>query len=256
MKRTSLQYGYSKMYGQGIMDRASRAQKAAKAIAILKDAMQGLQEADLLEIGCSAGYGTVMYAKAFRTVAAIDIDKDAVHEAHQHNRLANVHYMLMDSQQLAFRNDSFEAVVCTHVYEHVPSAVRLMQEVHRVLRPGGSCLFSAGNRLSLIEPHYRLPLLSVVPKSVANWYLRLLGRGTSYYENHLSYWGLKKLVADFTVLDYTPLVAKDPQLFEATDVLTPGSLRHVFAKLIVVAAYWLCPTYLWVLKKPEQSLRR
>jgi len=39
---------------------------------------------------------------------------------------------------------------------------------------------TAGSRLALIEPHYRLPFLSWLPRPLATAYLRLSGRGSSY----------------------------------------------------------------------------
>ena len=57
-----------------------------------------------------------------------------------------------DSQHLPFGEASFDVVNCTHIYEHVPDAARLMDEIFRVLRPGGICFFSAGNRLSYMSP--------------------------------------------------------------------------------------------------------
>jgi SAM-dependent methyltransferase len=131
----------------------------------------------------------------------------------------------------------------------VPDAERLITEIERVLRPGGICFFSAGNRFSLIEPHYKLPLLSVVPKFVAHLYLRILGRGSRYHETHRSYWGLRRLVKKFELTDYTYRVVQNPEKYAADDMLTLGSIKHLFARVFVRVAYFLCPTYLWVLKK-------
>jgi 2-polyprenyl-3-methyl-5-hydroxy-6-metoxy-1,4-benzoquinol methylase len=230
-------------------DAVSRGQKARKAIAILADLEPGLKALDLLEIGCSAGYGTVVYAEAFGSVTGIDIDEPAVAHAQASNARPNARYLVMDSQRTGFPDDCFDAVVCTHIYEHVPDARRLMQEIHRLLRPGGLCFFSAGNRICWNEPHYGLPLLSVMPKFLAHRYLQLLGRGTSYYENHLTYWGLKKLVSGFELIDYTIRAVDDPERFQASDVVRPGSLQQRLARLALSAAYWACPTYLWVLRK-------
>jgi len=232
-----------------MFDAATRGQKARKAVAILRDHRPDLGGLDLLEIGCSAGYGSVVYAEAFRGVTGIDIDEPAVRHAKASNARANVRYLVMDSQSTAFPDASFDAVVCTHIYEHVPDARRLMREIHRLLRPGGVCFFSAGNRLCWMEPHYRLPLLSVLPRFIAHRYLRLLGRGTSYYEKHLTYWGLRKLVSEFELLDYTIRTVEDPVRFHAVEVVRPGSLQQKLSRLAPSAAYWACPTYLWLLKK-------
>jgi hypothetical protein len=84
---------------------------------------------------------------------------------------------------------------------------------------------------------------------LADRYLRLLGRGSSYYENHLTYWGLKQLVSGFERIDYTIRVVEDPVRFQAEDVVRPGSPKQKLSRLLLSLAYWACPTYLWLLKK-------
>jgi len=249
MTEKPLQRGFSQAHPEAQFDAVSRGQKARKAVAIIQDHRGSLRSQELLEIGCAAGYGTVVYAEAFRSVTGIDIDEPAVRHAIRNNPRANARYLVMDSQRTAFADACFDAVACTHIYEHVPDANRLMREIHRLLRPGGVCFFSAGNRLTLIEPHYGLPLLSVIPKFMAHAYLRLLGRGAFYYENHLTYWGLKELVSGFEVLDYTIKAVEDPVRFHAADVVRPGSFAQKIWRLLLPVVYWACPTYLWLLKK-------
>ena len=53
------------------------------------------------------------------------------------------------NQPLPFRNDSFEIVGAYDVLEHVGDLVRVVEEVHRVLRPGGV--------LQVTTPHYSSP---------------------------------------------------------------------------------------------------
>ena len=249
MDNNNLQLGFSKLYGASVFDRESRKQKAQKALAILEDRLGDISRLDALDIGCSAGNSTIWYAQRFRHVVGADIDAAAVGHAYRHNRAPNIDYYVMDAQRLSFADNSFDVVICTHIYEHVPDASKLLREIGRVLKPRGVCYFTAANRLSLIEPHYRLPLLSVVPKRVSHAYLRLLNRGKFYYENHLTYWGLRRLVAGFDLDDYTMRVVKDPERFRAMDVIAPGSLKQKFSLLLLKTAYWLCPTYLWLLIK-------
>jgi SAM-dependent methyltransferase len=137
----------------------------------------------------------------------------------------------------------------------VPDARALLDEIYRVLRPGGACFFAAGNRFVLIEEHYHLPLLAAIPKRLAHHYIRWAGKADYYYENHLSYWSLKKLVARFDVVDYSRRVVADPERFHATDMIAPGSLKQRVALAVYDHARWLFPTYLWVLRKPGPPKR-
>lgn len=244
-----LQYGFAERCGDAAYNRIQREKKAAKVITILENAVGQLGSHSLLDIGCSTGFMTHYYARHFGRVVGTDIDLPALHHASELGEQPNLSWSLMDSQQLAFSDQSFDVVTCTHIYEHVPDADCLMSEIYRVLKPSGVCLFSAGNRLSLMEPHYRLPLLSVIPKPMAHVYLKLFRRGDFYYENHLSYWGLKRLVSAFLVDDYTLKVIEAPEKYHAEDVLIPGSRKQWIALAMLRTMYWLCPTYLWILRK-------
>ena len=85
-----------------------------------------------------------------------------------------------DILHLPAADEAFDFVMLNHVYEHVPEAARLFEETFRVLRPGGRAYVTAGNRFALVEPHYRLPLLSWMPAGAADVYVRLTGRGLRY----------------------------------------------------------------------------
>ena len=151
---------------------------------------------------------------------------------------------------LSFPESTFDVVVCTQIYEHVPDAQTMINEIFRILKPGGVCYFAAGNRLNIIEPHYKLPFLSVLPRPLAHIYLKLAGKGNYYHEKHLILYNLKRLVSDFKVHDYTEKIINDPGKYHAEYMLTPGSIKYKIAEFIVTYIYWLCPTYIWILEKP------
>ena len=85
-----------------------------------------------------------------------------------------------DACRLPVRDGVFDLVLLNHLYEHVRDQAGLFREVWRVLAPGGSAYVSAGSRLAVMEPHYRLPFLSWLPRRAADRYLRATGRGETY----------------------------------------------------------------------------
>lgn len=88
--------------------------------------------------------------------------------------------VVADALRLPVRRGSFDFVLLNHLYEHVEDQPGLFREAWRVLRPGGGAYVAAGNVLAVMEPHYRLPFLSWLPRPAADAYLRVTGRGRSY----------------------------------------------------------------------------
>ena len=253
------QHDFSELHPKTMFDELGRLQKARKTVAIILDALRKAgvdpRKTRLLDIGCSTGILTRHYAEYFGRVIGIDIDDGAVEWARQNRAAYNVSYQVGDSMKVPFLTGEFDLVTCTHIYEHVPDAQRMLDEIHRVLRPGGLCFFAAENRLRVWDGHYGLPLVTVLPQPVADLYLRVTGRGRRRYERHRTLWGLKRLVRAFEITDYTRAVVRDPEKFEATDLIWPGSPKQRLANAILSVAPWAFPTYLWILRKPDGEQR-
>lgn len=56
------------------------------------------------------------------------------------NPTADMHF---DIQSIPFESDSFDAILCSHVLEHVPDDRRALAELLRILKPGGWALLQA-----------------------------------------------------------------------------------------------------------------
>lgn len=250
------QHGFSKIHPETMFDERGRLQKARKTVTVLLDAARsaGLDplRTRVLDIGCSTGILTRHYAEFFGEVVGVDIDDGAVDWARSNRAAENVSYRIGDSMDLPFPDGDFEIVTCTHIYEHVPNAQRMLDEIFRVLKPGGVCFFAAENRLRLWEGHHNLPLLSLLPKPLGHLYVRLAGKGDRFYETHHTVWGLRRMVRRFEIIDYTRPVVRDPARYEATELIRPGTLKQRVALAVLAAAYWAFPTYLWILRKPEK----
>lgn len=250
MANDGYQHGFSELYPGIMYDVELRQQKARKLLAVLDDHFPGeLNDLSVLEIGCSTGIVSNMLSKRFRSVQGIDIDEKAIEHARENYQSSNLRFSIQSGVHTEFPDNSFDLVVCTHIYEHVPDARQLLAEIYRVLKSGGVCYFAAGNRLKIVEAHYNLPMLSIIPKPLAHLYLRLLKKGTFYYENHLTFWSLRSLVSRFKIVDYTLRIVEDPQKFYATEMINHGTLKQKMYIWILKQAYWICPTYIWLLCK-------
>ncbi len=249
------QAGFSRLYPDAAADRASRERKARTLVAVLADFLGGvdaLRTKKVLDVGASNGVMDTILAGACGHVTGIDIDGEAIQAAQAGVTASNLEFHVGDGMALEQADASIDIVICAHVYEHVPDATRLLAEIRRVLKAGGVCYFAAGNRFQWMEPHYRLPLLSVLPRLLAHAYLRLLGRGEHYYEKHLSLPALRRLVRGFTVHDYTARLIRDPARYGVDYMLPPGSLKALAARSVLRFGYGLVPTYIWLLERPAE----
>lgn len=219
----------------------SRTQKAKRILAVLNDSCQGnLNNLSVLDAGCSTGIIDNYLAPNFKELTGIDIDKKAVEFAQKNKHPDNAIFEYGDAMNLQFSNSSFDIVIANHVYEHVPSAEKLFNEIYHVLKPGGTCYLAAVNRLQILEPHYHLPFLSIIPRFLVPF----------YYEKPLTYWQLKRLIAKFNLIDYTGKIIRNPEKFQYQDAIKPKTLKAKILAQIGKFAPWLAPTFIWILKKP------
>ena len=249
------QHDFSSLHGDSMYDKEARERKANTMIRVLSHNFgeENIAQMSLLDVGSSTGIIDNYLSRAFAEVTGIDIDTRAVEHAKKAFANESLHFCTGDAMSLDFPDNSFDVVICSQIYEHVPDARQMMDQIFRVLKPEGVCYFAAGNRLSIEEHHYKLPFLSVIPRPLGHLYLRMTGKGTYYYEKHLSYWGLQSLVASFDIIDYTGKVINDPEGFDVAYMLEPGSRKQKLAQFIVQRLYWLCPGYIWLLKKPGKE---
>lgn len=236
-----------------MLDEAARRRKAAKLIAVLRHALgrddtgpaagtlSGLRA---LDVGCSAGFIADELAEAGADTVGVDIDEGALHRARERFS-PRVEFHLARADALPLPDDSVDVAVFNHIYEHVVDPEAVVAEIRRVLAPTGVLYLGLGNRLGVIEPHYRLPFLSWLPAGApADTFLRLTGRGEHYYERLRTRRGLLRLFSSFDLWDYTLAVLTDPAAF-AGDDLVPGWVGRLPTPLVATAQP-LVPTYIWV----------
>lgn len=233
-----------------LLNRQYKQAKVDKMHSILKDVGAFEKSSGIaLDIGCSAGFFTNGLSKYFDQVIGIDIDLKALEIAEHDNQKNNIQFMIADSLNLPFPDNSMDLVLCNHVYEHVPDAEILFSEIERVLSPEGVCYLGAASRLTFIEPHYHLPFLSWLPKPIAHQYMKITGKGDEYYENLRTYFGVRKLIEKFRVTDYTLEIVDNPDKYHARDMIPKGGMVDKIPMFLWKLFYVLLPSYIFILRK-------
>lgn len=94
----------------------------------------------ILEVGVGTGISLPAYPKHCRVVG-IDLAQGMLLRAKgkiQKNGWNHAEVLGMDALNMCFRADSFDHVMAFHVVTVVPDPVRMMKEIRRVCKPGGT----------------------------------------------------------------------------------------------------------------------
>ena len=103
-----------------------------------------------LDVGCGEGRHTLSaYLKPEVEVVGVDLGMADLRTAHARiDDMANyapegsVLFAQADGLCLPFADASFDRVICSEVLEHIPNYLSLLEEIDRVLKPGGQLCIS------------------------------------------------------------------------------------------------------------------
>ncbi|SPJ16209.1 3-demethylubiquinone-9 3-methyltransferase and 2-octaprenyl-6-hydroxy phenol methylase [Burkholderiales bacterium] len=172
----------------------------------------------VLDVGCGGGILSEAMSARGAKVLGIDLAGKSLQVARLHalESGAEVEYRAISAEELAQEQPAqFDLVTCMEMLEHVPDPARTIESCARLVRPGGTVLFSTINR------NPKSFLLAVVG---AEYVLGLLPRGTHDYARFLRPSELARgarasglEVGDLTGMRYNPLTQRF-SLHRDTDV--------------------------------------
>ena len=233
-----------------LRDCSSRARKAEKILAILRDYLGAdLSGLTCLDLGCYAGLISQQLAQEMAQVMGLDIDLGALSAGQQQVESDNLEFVQATAECLPFGDACFDVVICAQVYEHAPDPEGMMVEIWRVLKDDGVCFFSGPNKLEFTEKHYHLPMLHWLPAPLADAYLRLTGKGTHYDVSPRTYWQLRWMLRRFEIIDYTTAILQEPERYSCTDEIPSSSWIRRIPGWVWERLIWVLPNYNWVLVK-------
>lgn len=206
--------------------------KARRTIKILKNYKN--EDAVLLDVGCATGLTLAFMAKEFKNTSGCDVDQKAIKIAQKRFRKQGLKTKLFvyDGKKLPLRNNSVDIVTSIEVFEHVDRPLVMLAEIYRVLRPDGILHITTANKLWPIEPHFHLPFLSYLPQKLADFYVKVSGKGKDYGNIRLpTYNQFRKAVSHyFRIEDITLEVIRNYRKYE---------LEKERGKIILLSAWFL-----------------
>lgn len=125
----------------------------------------------VLDLGCAGGFMAEALTFKGARVTGIDPASQAIEAARAHAKSIGqpIRYDVGVGEDLPYETESYDAVVCVDVLEHVSDLTKVLSEVARVLKPGGTFLFDTINR-------NRVSRFGTI--TLAENILRLLPKGT------------------------------------------------------------------------------
>jgi ubiquinone/menaquinone biosynthesis C-methylase UbiE len=94
----------------------------------------------ILDLGSGIGYfSELLYAYASR-VKGMDLEPENVRTAKE--LYPDIDFLAADAVSLPFKDASFNKILCTEVLEHIQNDTSAIQELSRVLKPGGFALIT------------------------------------------------------------------------------------------------------------------
>jgi SAM-dependent methyltransferase len=111
---------------------------------------------DVLEVACGTGQGLGLLRSRAAHVYGCDLSPENLAVAREGN--GNVQPLVRaDAQVLPFASASLDAVILLEAIYFLPSSRKFMEEMRRVLRPGGWCIMSSINKDCVeFNPHHSL----------------------------------------------------------------------------------------------------
>ena len=129
------------------------------------------KSANILEIGCGAGFMTTALAKRGFAVEAIDHAQEMIDLTIEHARQMGIGHRINactgDIHELSYGNQSFDLIVALGVIPWLHDSQKALNEITRTIAPGGYIILSMDNvsrATTLLDPYTFPPLARIRTK--------------------------------------------------------------------------------------------
>lgn len=97
---------------------------------------------NILEIGIGMGMDLKQYLKGGTICHGIDLTEGSVEQTRKHLNMYGLkaNLQVMDAEDMKFDDNTFDLVYCFGVLHHTPDTQKAIDEIYRVLKPGGKVI--------------------------------------------------------------------------------------------------------------------
>ena len=140
----------------------------AEMYRLMADALTS--DMDILEVATGTGLIAVNIAAHVNHIEAIDFSPKMIAKARMKKAPGNIHFSVGDATELAFEDNSFDAVIISNALHIMPEPAKILFNISRVLKPNGL----------LIAPTYSHGHLRESTWNITAKFLKLIGFETLF----------------------------------------------------------------------------
>lgn len=138
------------------------------------------QEGIVLDAGCGSGSLTIAAHQSGYNIVGVELAPPCIELAKELASAAGITEQVIskllvchDVAKLPFPSDYFSLITSHQVIEHVSDPAMALKEFYRCLKPGGLLWLDAPDYRFCYEPHYNIPWLPYMDKSIASTWLEV-----------------------------------------------------------------------------------
>lgn len=130
-------------YSERILPRLMNAAMSEKSLEELRRKVLAGAKGEVLEIGFGSGLNLPLYPDALTHLTVVDINPGMAKLARKMmaNSPIRVEYLIINGEQLPFKDQSFDTVVSTWTLCSIERVDQALSEIRRVLKPEGKFIF-------------------------------------------------------------------------------------------------------------------
>ena len=164
-----MNYGYSKNNQKIVLEKEDEKNRYSIQLYHHTAISINIKGKNILEVGCGRG-GGLSYINRYLSpneLTGVDLNKKAIQFCKKIYKKKNSKFLQANAQNLPFSNNSFEVVINVESSHRYPQVELFIYEVYRVLKPGGTFLFTdfgQNKELKMLEKQFENSQFKCVKK--------------------------------------------------------------------------------------------